>query len=196
MRRRSVLRRVAAHVAAATPEPEGTKIPPPLHGVRLEKSVMVPLRDGVRLSTDLYFPELPEAGTAELPLPVCLMRTPYNKNTERGEGRDGRPNETHIFAGAGFIVAVQDCRGKHESEGLYIDTLSREGVDGCKAVNLSRLTALAVSLTWKASPLQTTPWAGWRRSPGATATSGPSGAATRARCSICRRRSATRSSSA
>jgi predicted acyl esterase len=41
------------------------------HTVRIEKSVFVPMRDGVRLSTDLYFPEKIEG-----PLPVVLIRTP------------------------------------------------------------------------------------------------------------------------
>ena len=48
--------------------------PEPRYEVRVERSVMVPMRDGVQLSTDLYFPV--EAGD---PLPVILIRTPYNK---------------------------------------------------------------------------------------------------------------------
>ena len=100
---------------------------------------MVPMRDGVRLSTDLYFPELPGAGTAAALLGVCLMRTPYDKRTERagvetGVGRAGRPSDVFVFASHGFVVAVQDSRGKHESEGLYIYTLSREGEDGYDTV--------------------------------------------------------------
>ena len=39
--------------------------------IRKEGSVFVPMRDGVRLSTDLYFPE-----GAEGKLPVILVRTP------------------------------------------------------------------------------------------------------------------------
>jgi predicted acyl esterase len=115
----------------------GIEIPPALNAIRLEPSVMVPMRDGVRLSTDLYLPVIDGAGTASRPLGVCLMRTPYNKNSERSAADDdriGRPNEVEVFASQGFIVAVQDSRGKHESEGLYIDTLSREGEDGYDTV--------------------------------------------------------------
>ena len=46
--------------------------------VRLEKSVLIPMRDGTRLSTDLYFP----VGAGD-DLPTILFRDPYNKNTGR-----------------------------------------------------------------------------------------------------------------
>ena len=52
--------------------------PPPRHEVRLEKSVMVKMRDGVGRSTDIYFPE----GAGDR-LPVIRLRTPYNKNALR-----------------------------------------------------------------------------------------------------------------
>jgi putative CocE/NonD family hydrolase len=80
---------------------------------------MVPMRDGVKLSTDLYFPE----GVSGK-LPVILVRTPYDKNAWRG--RKGAPAErsvgmpAYLFAGLGYVVAVQDVRGKYESEGTYL----------------------------------------------------------------------------
>lgn len=83
--------------------------PVPIYEVRLEQSVMVPMRDGVTLSTDLYIPV-----GAEEPLPVILTRTPYEKNRYRAEGSVMR-----MFAGQGFAVAVQDVRGKFESWGEY-----------------------------------------------------------------------------
>jgi hypothetical protein len=68
---------------------------------------MVAMRDGVRLSTDLYFPE-----RARQSLPVILTRTPYDKRTLRDPA-----SEVWKFVAAGFVVAVQDLRGTHESEG-------------------------------------------------------------------------------
>jgi uncharacterized protein len=82
----------------------------PKYKVRLERSVRVAMRDGVRLSTDLYFPE----GVGGDKLPVILIRTPYNKNFYRGDATAARR-----FAGQGYIVAVQDTRGRFESEGEY-----------------------------------------------------------------------------
>lgn len=82
--------------------------PPPKYEVRVEKSVKVPMHDGVRLSTDLYFPV---GGPARLP--VLMMRTPYDKNSE------WHVQNAKRFAAQGYIVAVQDVRGKFESGGAY-----------------------------------------------------------------------------
>ncbi len=46
--------------------------------VRLQPNVMIPMRDGVRLATDLYLPT-----TGAGPWPVILVRTPYNKASLR-----------------------------------------------------------------------------------------------------------------
>jgi len=99
----------------------------PTKEVVLKKSVMVPMRDGVRLSTDLYFPE-----GAKKNLPVILIRTPYNKNTFR----DFKQNpQAYKFASSGFVVAIQDSRGKFESEGIYSPPAGQEAEDGYDAVD-------------------------------------------------------------
>jgi uncharacterized protein len=86
---------------------------------------MVPMRDGVRLSTDIYRP----AGVRE-PLPVILIRTPYNKRGYRQDSTNP-PDAAYLFAGQGYVVLVQDTRGRFESEGEY--TIStpddRDGYD-------------------------------------------------------------------
>ncbi|MEM8985397.1 MAG: CocE/NonD family hydrolase [Pseudomonadota bacterium] len=74
--------------------------------VTVKRNVMIPMRDGVTLATDIYFPE----GEGSQ-WPVLLSRTPYNKD------RDSSPAE--FYAGQGYVVAVQDVRGKFESGGLY-----------------------------------------------------------------------------
>ena len=77
--------------------------------VRVERSVFIPMRDGVELSTDLYLP----AADGER-LGVVLLRTPYNKKTFRA-----RTSRAFFFASHGYAVAVQDVRGKYESEGSF-----------------------------------------------------------------------------
>ena len=72
--------------------------PAPENDFRLEKSRMVPMRDGVRLATDLYFPDVEDEQ-----LPVVLIRTPYDKNRMR----DDADGDAHMFASHGFIVATQ-----------------------------------------------------------------------------------------
>jgi putative CocE/NonD family hydrolase len=95
--------------------------------VQLEKSVMVPMRDGVRLSTDLYFPK-----GSRKDLPVILIRTPYNKNEFRDQKQ--RP-QAYKFTSHGFVVAIQDSRGKFESEGIYSPPAGQEAEDGYDAVD-------------------------------------------------------------
>jgi len=60
----------------------GKKIPPPPEfsdccedGLRIERNVAVPLRDGVRILIDIYTPEL-----ASQPLPILLGWSPYGKH--------------------------------------------------------------------------------------------------------------------
>src|SRR4029077_16775419 len=83
---------------AQTPSAQRYSWPEPKHQVRLEESVKIPMRDGIKLSTDLYFPV--DAGGK---LPVILIRTPYNK----APYHDSKSVARH-FASQGYIVAVQD----------------------------------------------------------------------------------------
>jgi len=83
--------------------------PEPINKIRVEENVKIPMRDGIKLSTDLYRPI--DAGDK---LPVILIRTPYNKAPYV------KPNSAaRAFAGQGYVVAVQDTRGRYASEGDY-----------------------------------------------------------------------------
>ncbi len=84
----------------------------PLYEVRRERSVQITMRDGINLSTDLYFPE-----GVEGPLPVILIRTPYDKRKWRIEFY-GKPG-AQWFASQGYVCAIQDKRGKFESQDTY-----------------------------------------------------------------------------
>ena len=83
--------------------------PPGSFEVDVDSSIMVSMRDGVRLSTDVYRPR----GVSG-PLPTVLIRLPYNKAAYRGATIPAR-----FFASHGYAVAVQDVRGKFASEGQY-----------------------------------------------------------------------------
>jgi putative CocE/NonD family hydrolase len=102
----STLPSVALNAQADLPYPS----PAAKYEIRLQKSVRVPMRDGVRLYMDLHFPVASTKGK----WPVVLIRTPYNK----GRYRDA-PSEAATFAGQGYVVAVQDTRGRFESEGEF-----------------------------------------------------------------------------
>jgi hypothetical protein len=77
---------------------------PPLQIVT-EKGVAMKTRDGVTLRADIYLP------AAEGSYPVLLTRTPYDKQLMWPIGQKG--------AGRGFIVVIQDVRGRYTSEGEW-----------------------------------------------------------------------------
>jgi len=84
---------------------------------------MVAMRDGVHLATDLYRPA--RAGRALAGrYPAILMRTPYDKTVRAG-------SFAGYFAARGYVVVVQDVRGRYKSQGhwrpLYDD--GRDGTD-------------------------------------------------------------------
>ena len=68
------------------------------------QEAMVPMRDGIRLATNIYLPE------GEGPWPVVLTRTPYNKN--------GADRSARLYNERGYALVSQDVRGRYESEGL------------------------------------------------------------------------------
>jgi putative CocE/NonD family hydrolase len=77
-------------------------------------TVAVPMRDDIALATDLY-------GAGGSPKPVLLMRTPYNKAAVEATARR--------YAAAGYVVAVQDVRGRYASPGASLP-YNNEGQDG------------------------------------------------------------------
>ncbi len=79
----------------------------PTHDVRVLWDLKATMRDGVRLSADVF---LPRAGGKR---PTVLLRTPYESL-----------HEPHIdwaawWARRGYAVVIQDCRGRFESEGTF-----------------------------------------------------------------------------
>ena len=82
-----------------------------LSGVSLECGAIATLRDGTRLVADIYRPAEASRG----PWPVLLMRQPY--------GRDIASTVVYAhptwFARRGFMVVIQDVRGRGDSEGNF-----------------------------------------------------------------------------
>ena len=86
------------------------------------RDVMVPMRDGVRLATDVLLPQ----GAGQGPWPALLERTPYDKRAARANEFTaahpevfGREELARFFTDAGFAVVFQDCRGRYGSEGRF-----------------------------------------------------------------------------
>ena len=75
------------------------------YDVDVETGVETEMRDGVKLVSDIYRPTT--SGT----YPVQLQRTPYDR---KGDSADARRMASH-----GYIVVVQDTRGRYDSEGDF-----------------------------------------------------------------------------
>ena len=93
---------------------------------RVEKDIMVPMRDGVRLATDAWIP----AGRG--PASVLLVRLPYSKDMTTLYAYGLIPN---VFAlvEAGYAVVYQDCRGTFRSGGEFVPMVN-EPSDGADTV--------------------------------------------------------------
>jgi predicted acyl esterase len=86
-----------------------------------KQTFMVPMRDSVKLATDVYVPD------GKGPFPVILLRSPYNKDATAAFGAEG--------ARRGYAVVMQDTRGRFASEGENLPfatdgwTKQRDGYD-------------------------------------------------------------------
>jgi predicted acyl esterase len=78
--------------------------------ITVSKNVMIAMRDGVRLAADVYRPS-GNGVPVEDRFPVLLERTPYNK--------DGGGLNAEYFVPRGYVVVVQDVRGRYHSEGHW-----------------------------------------------------------------------------
>jgi putative CocE/NonD family hydrolase len=92
-------------------------------------TAMIPMRDGVRLNTEIFVPK-----RAAGPLPVLLTRTPYGVGpTVIDAAAPGRA--LHELARDGYVFAAQDLRGRFKSEGQFVmmrpprDPAARGAVD-------------------------------------------------------------------
>jgi putative CocE/NonD family hydrolase len=136
---------LAAHAGAQAPQPAPTpkaKNPPskasPSAGLPSEmpatfkpvtgsfdherRVVMIPMRDGVKLHTVILIPRGAKGA------PILLTRTPYDADaltshtpsSHLASVLDGYDNAVETIVEGGYIRAVQDVRGKHNSEGDYV----------------------------------------------------------------------------
>ena len=84
------------------------------------RELEIPMRDGKKLHTVLLIPN----GVTSAP--ILLDRTPYNAN-KRTTAKTGGAVLSDLlnaaggdYAAAGYIIAIQDVRGKYKSQGDYV----------------------------------------------------------------------------
>ena len=83
--------------------------------------VPIPMRDGVRLSANVFLP------SENAPLSAILVRTPYGKGTSL------IPNY-QAFVDRGYAVVIEDVRGRYDSEGAF-EPLTQESGDGSDTID-------------------------------------------------------------
>jgi putative CocE/NonD family hydrolase len=98
------------------------------------REIMIPMRDGTKLYTVLVM----KKGTRNAP--ILLTRSPYDAHADAFHNASQRiddvlPAMYKEFADDGYIIAIQDIRGLHRSEGTFIMTrpiagpLNKTGID-------------------------------------------------------------------
>jgi putative CocE/NonD family hydrolase len=103
--RRSHLLALAAHLLSVT-----------LCCAWEKQRVEIPMRDGIRLSANVFLP------AAQGRYPVLLIRTPYGKGEQPLAGYN-------LFLESGYALVIQDVRGRFDSQGSF-DPLHQETADG------------------------------------------------------------------
>ena len=90
----------------------------------IKQTASMQTRDGVRLDTDIYRPDTDED------LPILLMRQPYGREIASTVVYA----HPHWYAAQGYIVVIQDVRGRGTSEGEF-DLFTHEVADGLDTIN-------------------------------------------------------------
>jgi hypothetical protein len=93
------------------------KMPPAkTHDVSVERSISIPMPDGVTLIADRYYPTAQPSG-----LPLLITRTPYGRSIEGALAR--------ILAERGYQVLIVSCRSTFGSGGVWVP-FRNERADG------------------------------------------------------------------
>ena len=98
-------------------------------GIVSSHNVMIPMRDGVRLATDIYRPADELGNAIDGQFPVIVGRTSYDKSNPV----IWIEAVANAFVPRGYVVVLQDLRGRGDSEGTgdYFHTANqKEGLDG------------------------------------------------------------------
>jgi putative CocE/NonD family hydrolase len=120
---------IPAHFQPVAPVPKGGDIPQTFTAPRGEfqyvrREVSIPMRDGVKLYAVLIIPK--GYGGQAGKFPIMLDRTPYSADKGTSRGGFGPQPESILsplnaeLVRNGYIVAIEDVRGKYKSGGEYV----------------------------------------------------------------------------
>ncbi len=89
-----------------------------LRSQKILKDVLIPMRDGIKLATDISLPE------GDGKYPVIIVRTPYGKDIEE--------DDDHAYwTDNGYAFVIQDCRATGKSQGAWYPGIHEkdDGID-------------------------------------------------------------------
>jgi putative CocE/NonD family hydrolase len=134
---------------AQTPPPAGGDIPATFHEVTAPfdfevRRVDIPMRDGVKLHTVIVVPKGAHG------YPILLDRTPYDaeKGIKTGAPHlaDAVRSTYDVAVQHGYILAFQDVRGKHGSQGDYV--MNRPVIGPLNPTNVDHTTDTWDTIDW------------------------------------------------
>ncbi len=105
---------VVLHISlAAAYAQEAKPVRPELATLFAKQDVMIPMRDGVKLHTEIYTPK-----DGQGPLPIFIERSPYGVSAA-DKGHSPILYRYSELWPDGYIFVVQDIRGRYGSEGKF-----------------------------------------------------------------------------
>jgi putative CocE/NonD family hydrolase len=105
-----------------------------------KKEVMIAMRDGVKLHTEIYAPK-----NAKEALPIFLERTPYGISAEDKGYSPKLYRYSHMIAD-GYVFVFQDIRGRYGSEGQFV--MNRPVHDAGNAKGIDESTDTYDTIEW------------------------------------------------
>ena len=106
---------LAAALLLFAPSPISSQHLPHDYTTVFEKTeVLIPMRDGVKLHTEIYTPK-----NAAAPLPILFERTPYGISSPTG-GYSAMLHRYDEMMSDDYIFVFQDIRGRYASEGKFV----------------------------------------------------------------------------
>src|SRR5438552_6239922 len=105
-----------------------------------KREAMIPVRDGVKLHTEIYTPK-----NAKEPLPILFERTPYGISAANKGMSYSLDRYAHMFAD-GYIFVFQDIRGRYGSEGKF--EMLHTSQDAGDAKGVTERTATYETIDW------------------------------------------------
>lgn len=100
----------------------------PEHTIVCDMDIRIPLRDGIRVSADVYRPAATDKGER---FPVVLIRSPFRRRYSAATAKMRQPAK--YLSECGLVVVTMDARGRGNSEGTFVAN-ENDGSDGYDGV--------------------------------------------------------------